>query len=307
VEEQIGRSTPEIQVVGMIADGGSYPANDGRDAQRMLDELVAFGQREDIDLVIVARDASAARSLPDTQAALSVLPAEVKLFLDFGDTHVPIRGVSTLKSLSLLDLQRRPISDWSRLVKAVEDYTIASLAVVLLAPLLLVIAAAIRHDSPGPVLFRQRRQGLNHSIIHVWKFRTMRVTEDGDNVVQAVRGDHRVTRVGRFLRSTSLDELPQLFNVLKGEMSIVGPRPHPVPLNERFEATLPLYARRNRVRPGITGWAQINDCRGPTATDEDMRKRLEHDLHYIDNWSVWFDLSIIVATPFMGLVHKNAV
>ena len=307
VDEEIARSTPEMQVVGMFySDKGGYPSNEGH-ARRMLADLVSFAQSEDVDLVIVARDAFATDSLPDALAALSVLPAEVQLFLDAGGSSVPVRGVSTLNGLALLDVQRRPISGWNRLLKAVEDYAIAGVALVALAPVFLLIAAAIRLDSAGPVFFRQRRHGLNHAIINVWKFRTMHVMEDGDDVAQAVRGDSRVTRVGRFLRRTSLDELPQLFNVLAGEMSIVGPRPHPLALNNHYVELLDRYGNRHKVKPGITGWAQINGFRGPTEDPYLMQRRVWFDLDYIERWSVWMDLKIIALTPFRGLVHPNAL
>lgn len=308
VDDEIARSTPEMQVIGVFySDKGGYPSNDDGHARRMLADLVAFAQSEDVDLVIVARDAFATDSLPDALAALSVLPAEVQLFLDAGGSSVPIRGVSNLNGLSLLDVQRRPISGWNRLLKAVEDYAIAVVAAVALAPVFLLIAAAIKIDSAGPVFFRQRRHGLNHSIINVWKFRTMHVMEDGDNFSQAVRGDVRVTRVGRFLRRTSLDELPQLFNVLTGEMSIVGPRPHPLALNNHYVELLDRYGNRHKVKPGITGWAQINGFRGPTEDPYLMQRRVWFDLEYIEKWSVWMDLKIIALTPFRGLVHPNAL
>ena len=306
VLEEMDRASPEIHVIGTFAERGGHPWNASNDVVSHLDELVAFGQAEDVDLVIVARNAFADDSLHDILSALSVLPAEVQLFLDFGEASVPIRGVSKLNSLAMLDVQRRPVSGWNRLLKILEDYTVATAATVLLAPVLLLIAAAIKLDSRGPVFFRQRRHGFNQSVINVWKFRTMRVMEDGDNVVQAVRGDDRVTRVGRILRQTSLDELPQLFNVLRGEMSIVGPRPHPIAFNDRYTELLGRYGSRHRVKPGITGWAQINGFRGPTDTPYQLQRRVELDLEYIERWSVWMDLKIIALTPARGLVHPNA-
>lgn len=226
---------------------------------------------------------------------------------DTGGEIVAFHGISSLARVQFIDLQQKPLSGWGRFVKAVEDYAIAAVATVLLLPLLAIVALAIKLDSRGPVIFRQHRHGLDNRVITVFKFRTMHVQPEGDTFRQATRNDRRVTRIGRFLRRTSIDELPQLFNVLRGEMSIVGPRPHAVEMNAAYESLLPLYNTRHRVKPGITGWAQINDHRGPTYTVEDMRKRLEHDLHYIENWSLAFDLSIIAATPFIGLTHKNAL
>ena len=168
------------------------------------------------------------------------------------------------------------------------------------------VALAIKLESKGPVLFRQRRLGQNQKVFQVYKFRTMSVMEDGGVVKQAERNDSRVTRVGRLLRRTSMDELPQLINVLKGEMSIVGPRPHAVVHDEEFMRQLGHYSRRHRVKPGITGWAQVNGLRGETRTSEQLTRRMEHDLYYIANWSIWFDLEIMLRTFVILLPGRNA-
>jgi len=272
-----------------------------------IDELVAFGQNHHLDTIIVATNALPQKDLEKLLIALSVLPAEVQLYLGFGNGSIPIRGVSSLNQLRLLDIQRKPISDWGFLAKTIEDYAVATVSLILFAPVLIGAAIAIKLDSKGPVFFRQRRHGFNHEVINVFKFRTMRVMEDGDAFRQAVRGDPRVTRVGRFLRKTSIDELPQLFNVLMGDMSVVGPRPHPIALNDQYAGILAKYETRHRVKPGITGWAQINGFRGPTDEPELMKKRIEYDLEYIEKWSVWMDLKILAATPLFGIVHKNAL
>jgi putative colanic acid biosynthesis UDP-glucose lipid carrier transferase len=169
------------------------------------------------------------------------------------------------------------------------------------------IALAIKLDSRGPVLFRQRRHGYNHRVIDVYKFRTMTVAEDGDRVEQARKNDPRVTRFGKFLRKSSLDELPQLFNVLKGEMSLVGPRPHALAHNQHYRERLDRYANRHCVKPGMTGWAQIKGFRGPTEDAEKMRKRVQMDLYYIENWSLWLDFKILALTPFVGFINRNAL
>jgi exopolysaccharide biosynthesis polyprenyl glycosylphosphotransferase len=171
---------------------------------------------------------------------------------------------------------------------------------------MLAAAIAIKLDSRGPVFFIQSRHGYNHRVIRVVKFRTMTVAEDGAVVTQAVRGDKRVTRVGRFLRRTSLDELPQLFNVLRGELSLIGPRPHAVTHNESYSQILARYANRHKVKPGITGWAQVNGCRGETKTPEDMRKRVELDLYYIKNWSPVLDAQILARTLLVPFYSSNA-
>jgi exopolysaccharide biosynthesis polyprenyl glycosylphosphotransferase len=201
----------------------------------------------------------------------------------------------------MLHVFDRPISGWSWFIKMAEDYLVAIFVLVILSPLLFLIALAIKLDSRGPILFRQHRQGFNNAPIEIWKFRTMRTDSANPEgaVIQATHHDPRVTRVGRFLRRLSLDELPQLVNVLRGEMSIVGPRPHAPGTRARgqlFEEAVERYAARHRVKPGITGWAQINGWRGETDTLEKIQKRVEHDLYYIDNWSIWLDLLIIVQT-----------
>jgi putative colanic acid biosynthesis UDP-glucose lipid carrier transferase len=171
---------------------------------------------------------------------------------------------------------------------------------------MLFVAAAIKLDSSGPVFFIQSRHGYNHRIIRIVKFRTMTVAEDGVDIRQAVRGDHRITRVGAFLRSTSLDELPQLFNVVRGELSLVGPRPHAVIHNNWYAEKLARYSCRHKVKPGITGLAQIRGCRGETSTPEAMQKRLEFDLEYIKNWSPWLDLAILARTAFVPFFDRSA-
>ena len=191
-------------------------------------------------------------------------------------------------------------------LKRLEDLVLGTLILVLIAPLLVLIAIAIKLTSRGPVLFRQRRYGLNGQIVEVWKFRSMTVTEDGDKVMQARRGDARVTRLGAFLRRTSLDELPQFINVLQGHMSIVGPRPHAIAHNEEYRRLIHGYMLRHKVKPGITGWAQINGWRGETDTLEKMRKRVEYDLYYMRNWSLLFDVRIIFLTACRGFINKNA-
>ncbi|MGI9408750.1 MAG: exopolysaccharide biosynthesis polyprenyl glycosylphosphotransferase [Hyphomicrobiaceae bacterium] len=186
------------------------------------------------------------------------------------------------------------------------DRVAAFAAFVLLAPVFLLIGAAIKAESRGPVFFRQQRNGLGGCVFKVWKFRTMYTQEDGAQVSQATRNDSRVTGVGRFLRKTSLDELPQLLNVLMGEMSLVGPRPHAVAHNDYYAERIPDYTRRESVKPGISGWAQINGFRGETAELSQMVQRVEHDIWYVRNQSILLDLRIMFLTPFYGLIHKNA-
>ena len=214
--------------------------------------------------------------------------------------------LSNIGWASMKQVQRRPLGDWGSVLKALEDGVIGTAMLIVLAPLLVVIAVAIKLDSPGPVFFRQRRHGICGQSIVVWKFRTMRVMENGAQVAQATRHDPRVTTVGRLLRITSLDELPQLLNVIRGEMSLVGPRPHAVAHDEYYAALIESYVGRHQVKPGITGWAQINGLRGETQDPQLMARRIEFDIWYIQNWSLWLDLKILILTPVFGLVHKNA-
>ncbi len=218
---------------------------------------------------------------------------------------VVVQGhVGTLDGLPLIGLTESPYSGVRATTKRLSDLTLATLALLVLAPLMALIAIAIRLESPGPAIFRQRRLGLNGRVIEVWKFRTMTVMEDGSTIRQATRHDDRVTALGRFLRRTSLDELPQFINVLQGRMSVVGPRPHALAHNQEYRGQILAYMLRHKVRPGITGWAQVNGFRGETETVDKMRRRVEHDLYYLQNWSLSLDLQIILRT--IGLVFKDA-
>jgi putative colanic acid biosynthesis UDP-glucose lipid carrier transferase len=242
-----------------------------------------------------------------------------ELISELGDSSLPVHAVPDLFTFNLINARMRtigglpvisiydsPMDSYNTLLKRIEDLLLGTLIVLLCALPMLIIAIAIKLDSRGPVLFRQRRYGLNGEEIRVWKFRTMTVTEDGHAITQAHAGDRRITRVGRVLRRSSLDELPQFFNVLAGSMSIVGPRPHAVAHNEEYRQRIQGYMQRHLVKPGITGWAQINGWRGETDTLEKMEKRIEHDLHYIRNWSLLLDLKIIFLTVFIGFFHRNA-
>ena len=270
-----------------------------------MDHLIHCAQAGDCDRIILA--------LPQDDAEihlvldrLAVLPVEVQLCPDALAVTRQAHGSRVESGLLLLDLQQRPFSDKGTLAKVILDYTLAFVGIVLLAPLMALIALAIKLDSRSPVFFVQSRHGYNNQIISVFKFRTMTSADDGPVVPQVVRNDKRVTRVGRLLRRTSLDELPQLFNVLRGELSIVGPRPHAVSHNEIYAASLASYTNRHKVKPGMTGWAQVNGFRGLTETQDSMRKRLDLDLFYINHWSFWLDLKILVWTVAIPFSGKNA-
>jgi Undecaprenyl-phosphate glucose phosphotransferase len=237
---------------------------------------------------------------------LLTIPAEIHLGPERILERFENARISKLGQMTSLQLTRQPLSPFEVFQKRAFDLVVASGVLAALMPLILCVALLIRLDSRGPVFFQQRRYGFNQQPFRIIKFRTMTTSEDGDIVVQATRNDGRVTRVGRWLRRWSIDELPQLFNVIKGDMSLVGPRPHALSHNREYEQKISLYARRHNVKPGITGWAQVNGLRGETDTDEKMRRRVEHDLHYIDNWSLWFDVRILLLTIASGRSHRNA-
>jgi Undecaprenyl-phosphate glucose phosphotransferase len=295
------RNVSGVWVAGVFSD----TSGERTPLSGTIEDLISIGQRDEIDEVAIALSDTRGHENERLVDSLSILPVDV--WLCPTELTMPILATARIGPLSLLQVKLKPIRDWGYLVKLVFDYVAGAICLVAFAPLMLAIAAAIKLDSTGPVFFRQRRHGFNHRIIDVFKFRTMTVAENGDRVDQACKNDPRVTRVGRFLRKTSLDELPQLFNVLRGEMSLVGPRPHALAHNQHYRERLDRYASRHCVKPGMTGWAQINGLRGPTEDPEKMRLRVHMDLYYIENWSLWLDLKIIAATPFVGFIHRNAL
>ena len=214
--------------------------------------------------------------------------------------------VVTIGPSAGLALTRPPLTRLQQAEKRAFDLVVASLGLVLLAPFFVLVALAIRLESPGPALFRQTRYGFNQEPFRIFKFRTMRTLEDGATVKAATRNDPRVTRIGALLRRTSVDELPQLLNVVAGDMSIVGPRPQAMAHDQLYVERIARYARRHNVKPGITGWAQVNGLRGEIRSDEDIQGRVEHDLYYVDHWSLWLDLKIVLATAFGLLGDKKA-
>ncbi|MFC5504083.1 MULTISPECIES: undecaprenyl-phosphate glucose phosphotransferase [Hyphomicrobiales] len=271
-----------------------------------LASAVATCRAKRPDSVFIALPWSDQETIDACLAAFMTLPVAIhltpeKIMDRFERPHIVRTG-----SLTSLRLTRPPLSLAEIALKRAFDLVAAGTILLLSAPLLLLIALAIRLDSPGPVLFRQRRYGFNQEAFRIFKFRTMTTTDDGSVIVQARRDDPRVTRVGRMLRRTNLDELPQLLNVLAGQMSLVGPRPHALAHDQAFERKIALYARRHNVRPGITGWAQVNGLRGETDTDEKMARRIAYDHWYVDNWSFWLDLAILLRTVFSPKAFQNA-
>jgi Undecaprenyl-phosphate glucose phosphotransferase len=237
---------------------------------------------------------------------LRVLPLPVRLLPDQAADSIFSRCARQFGSEILFELQQAPLSQFSLASKRVLDVILSLVALVLSLPLLLLVSVAIKLDSPGPILFRQSRRGFNGKDFKIYKFRSMTVLEDGATIYQAKRGDDRITRVGRVLRTTSIDELPQLFNVLRGEMSLVGPRPHAIAHDSEYNESIANYAFRHHVKPGITGWAQVCGFRGETAKLDLMKHRVERDIWYINNWSLWLDLWIILLTCFEVARGRNA-
>ena len=273
-------------------------------------DLTAAIRRGEVDQVIVALPWSAEARLQAVASALAVTPVRIRLAPDLASFAFAHRPLVMLGDLPALTLFERPLSGFDHLVKRWEDIILGTLILILVAPVMIAVAIAVKLSSEGPIFFRQDREGFNNSHFRIYKFRSMRVEKcETDRITQATRNDDRITKVGRFIRRTSLDELPQLFNVLAGEMSLVGPRPHApsTRAGERmFHEIIESYAARHNVKPGITGWAQVSGWRGETETEEKLLKRLEYDLHYIENWSLPLDIYILIKTAATAMFSKMA-
>jgi polysaccharide biosynthesis protein PslA len=268
-----------------------------------LSDLIGHIRKSEIDQVIVALPWSAEKRLQEVVAELAITPVRIRLAPDLATFAFSQRPV-------VMTLFERPISGFDQISKRIEDLIIGGLALLIFAPLFLVVALAVKLDSPGPIFFRQDREGFNNQRFKIWKFRSMRSDRcETDGITQARRDDDRITRVGRFLRRSSIDELPQLFNVMAGEMSLVGPRPHAPSTkagDRLFSDVVDHYAARHKVKPGMTGWAQVHGWRGETDTEDKLLKRLEHDLYYIENWSVLLDIYILARTVVTLVFQKTA-
>lgn len=249
-----------------------------------------------VDQVWIALPLSAQKEIEQLQNALQDTATKVYFIPDLFGFNLASYSVDEMVGLPVMNMSAPPMNGWSATLKRSEDIIISSLALLVLSPLLLLIAILIKRDSKGPVFFKQRRYGQDGKEILVWKFRSMTTADNGTNVKQASRNDVRITKIGAFLRKSSIDELPQLINVLFGTMSLVGPRPHAVAHNEFYRTKVQGYMVRHQMRPGITGWAQVNGSRGETAEIEDMRERIRYDLEYIRNWSIFLDIRIILMT-----------
>ena len=304
----------DIRIVGMFDDRGDDRSPGQLAGQQKLgtvDDLLEFARRTRVDLVIFSLPISAENRILQMLKKLWVLPVDIRLAAHSNKLRFRPRAYSYLGNVPVLDIFDKPITDWDVVMKYLFDKAVGGLMLLAAAPIMLLTAIAIKLDSRGPVLFKQKRYGFNNELIEVYKFRSMHVDKCDATASKLVeKNDPRVTRVGRFIRKTSLDELPQLFNVVfKGNLSLVGPRPHAVHAkaeNKVYDEAVDGYFARHRVKPGITGWAQISGWRGETDTQEKIQRRVEHDLYYIENWSVLFDLYIIAKTPFALAKTENA-
>jgi Undecaprenyl-phosphate glucose phosphotransferase len=304
----------DLQLVGVFDDRGeerSPPECGGLIKLGGVDDLVEFARRTRIDLVLFSLPISAEGRILQMLKKLWVLPVDIRLSAHSNKLRFRPRAYSYIGNLPMLDVFDKPITDWDVVMKWLFDKVVGGAILLAALPIMLLVALAVKLDSRGPVFFKQKRYGFNNELIEVYKFRSMYVDQcDATASKLVTKGDSRVTRVGAFIRKTSLDELPQLINVVfKGNLSLVGPRPHAVHAkaeNRLYDEAVDGYFARHRVKPGITGWAQVNGWRGETDTHEKIQHRVEHDLYYIENWSLIFDFYILAKTPFALAKSENA-
>lgn len=283
--------------------GKTWNGHAAQPVSELADYVASSGARE----IWIAAPWDDHELLQEALEALRETVVDINVVPDLHQYRLLNQGITEWAGIPVVNLSATPMTGSELAIKAALDRIMAAVLLILLAPLLLLIGLLVRLSSRGPALFHQPRHGIDGEAINVLKFRTMRLhRERPGQVTQATEADARITAVGRILRRSSLDELPQLINVLRGEMSLVGPRPHAIEHNDAFKSRIPRYMMRHKVRPGITGWAQVNGLRGITDTPEKMALRIEHDLWYIQNWSLWLDLRILLMTP-LAMVHRNAI
>ncbi|MBK20643.1 MAG: undecaprenyl-phosphate glucose phosphotransferase [Rhodospirillaceae bacterium] len=304
------RKASGVKILGLFDDRNTrVPESIGEHKnQGNIDDLLMFVRNQRVDQIAIALPWTAQERLENILRRLRTVAADITLCPGTAVFEIPHLGYGDIAGVPMLTVFKPPLAGWNRILKGIEDRLLGLIILMLIWPILLAIALAIKLDSSGPILFRQKRYGFNNNEITVLKFRSMFWEPDRSDkkVKQAQQEDPRVTRVGRFIRRTSLDELPQIINVLRGEMSLVGPRPHAIAHNEEYAQIIDEYLIRHKVKPGITGWAQVNGLRGETANPEQMRARVQHDLYYIENWSLGFDLKILFLTLFTGFLNENA-
>jgi Undecaprenyl-phosphate glucose phosphotransferase len=304
----------DLRICGVFDDRGNDRSPEvvaGVPKLGTVDDLVEFTRLTRVDLILVSLPLTAEERVLQMVRKLWVLPVDVRLAAHMNRLRFRPRAYSYIGNVPVLDIFDKPLADWNLVVKSAFDRFVGGLALIALAPVMAAVAIAIKLDSKGPVLFRQARYGFNNELVEVFKFRSMYTDKSDFGAARLVtKDDPRVTKVGRIIRKTSLDELPQLFNVVfTGNLSLVGPRPHAVQAKAEhrlYEEAVDGYFARHRVKPGITGWAQINGWRGETDTQEKIQRRVEHDLYYIENWSLLFDIYILARTPFALLKSENA-
>lgn len=307
------QSDNDIRICGIFDDrvgDRSPPMVAGYPKLGTIAELVEFGRRARIDMLIVSLPITAESRVLALLKKVWVLPVDIRLSAHTNKLRFRPRSYSYVGAVPFLDVFDKPIADWDSVMKRGFDIFFSILALVMLSPIMLIAAIAIKLESKGPIIFKQKRFGFNNEVVEVLKFRSMFTDmADFDAKKAVTKDDPRVTKVGRIIRKTSIDELPQLVNVIKGSLSLVGPRPHAVNAhteNQLWDEVVDGYFGRHKVKPGVTGWAQINGWRGEVDNEEKIRCRVEHDLYYIENWSVMFDLYILMATPFKLLNTENA-
>jgi Undecaprenyl-phosphate glucose phosphotransferase len=312
-EHMVARLRASGRGVGVVASFplpawalGELDENKSLELRRLANGIAASLRGSAVDEIVLLLPWNAITAINILMEELAALPADLGLLPEENPFGPRAPKLSRVGDSVILGLQRAPFSPVDQIAKRAFDLAVAGGILILAAPLLVMIAALIKLNSPGPILFRQQRHGFNRDPFRITKFRTMTCMEDGDVIPQACANDPRLTSVGRVLRSSNLDELPQLFDVVRGKMSLVGPRPHALAHDRAYESKIPSYSRRHNVKPGLTGWAQVNGFRGQTEEDWKMAKRVEHDLYYIDNWSLLFDIQIILMTVFSRNAFKNA-
>ena len=303
------KKSPEtgFEIIGVLDHEQGLANNDEPDRLGTLSDLSACLSRQKIDEVWIALPLSEMTQAEHILTTSEQYMVCARLFPDIYSFNLLNHSTSELLGFPVIDLSVNQMDGANKIIKEIEDRVLSTFFLLISAPLMILIALIVRWGSPGPAIFRQRRYGLNGEAFTIYKFRTMFLGPDSTPVFsQAKKDDPRFTPIGKWLRRTSLDELPQLINVLQGKMSLVGPRPHAIEQDDFFKEKIPGYKRRNRIKPGITGWAQVNDFRGEVFSIEDMAERVKHDLYYIEHWSLWFDFRIIIATILKIFLSKKA-
>jgi len=306
--EHVGAAENGISIVGLFEAG--LPDNGDDHDEATTGDLIALelaARNGEIDDIVIAVPRAPRAEMDRLARRLSSLPVSISICPNTHWLDHTGGAVTNVGGASVLSLYRRPLEGWGSIIKTIEDFVLGAILLVALSPVLLLVAIAVKLQGKGPILFAQQRHGFNNAVFRIYKFRTMTVAEDGEAIQQAQKDDARITPLGKFLRRYSLDELPQLFNVIRGEMSLVGPRPHALAHNHQYAQLIENYSGRHKVKPGITGWAQVNGYRGETSENELMEQRVKFDLGYIDAWSLWFDFKILLMTILAVVFPKNAV